>query len=90
MREIKASVYRVTEEFKINDEAICRVGDIILVNEDGYDGAWGDNLTQGWGFCPFYEYEKVETVDSKYITVDQYFEISREQKQLNPDKTLPF
>lgn len=53
-RKIYASLYRVTKEFDINDETTCHIGDIILVNEDGLDGAWGDNLTQtNLNFCPF-------------------------------------
>ena len=87
--EIRASIYQVTKEFSINSESICRVGDIILVNEDGYDGAWGDNLTQGFGFCPFCEYESVKTIDNKDMDIDEYFAISRGQKSLAEDNTFP-
>lgn len=90
-RKIYASLYRVTKEFDINDETTCHIGDIILVNEDGLDGAWGDNLTQtNQSFCPFINYDEVEVIERKYITINQYFSLSRHEKQLNPDNTFPF
>lgn len=73
---MKIDVYRVTKSIEVNSTAINQVGDILIVDEDGYDGANVDNLTQGWGFKCFGSYDSVKSLGYVTMTWDEYMALA--------------
>jgi hypothetical protein len=84
MRNINLDIYIVTKPITVNNQAICQIGDILIVDEGAYDCASGYNLTQGWGFQPFFNYESVKEVDKTQLSLTQYINLiygTREEQQ---------
>jgi hypothetical protein len=83
MRNVDVTIFKVTKAFNINKDAICNVNDIIMVDEEAYDGASAMNLTQGWGFCPFFEYSNVAKLgELKDLTWSLYMAYYTRKKPL--------
>jgi hypothetical protein len=71
-RLIYLDIYRVIKPIEVNSTAINQIGDIITIDEDGYDGANVDNLTQGWGFKCFGSYDSITLITKKTMTWNEY------------------
>ena len=81
MRNVKVDIYRVIKPIEVNSTAINQIGDILVIDEDGYDGANVDNLTQGWGFKCFGSYESVKALGSESMTWNEYMALCHGDKQ---------
>lgn len=81
-------LYKVKTQFNINDSAICRIGDLIIVDESAYDGASAHNISQDWGFQPFCEYEKCDKLTSFTLTWDEYMDLIH--KAIYPQVLYPY
>jgi len=75
-RNVYLDVYRVIKPIEVNSTAICQVGDILTVDEDGYDGANVDDLTQGWGFKCMADYDCVQLITKRTLTWDEYMALT--------------
>ena len=83
MRNVNVDIYEVVKPITINTDAICKVGDILMIDESAYDGASVMNLTQGWGFQCFGQYESVKLLAKKTYSWNEYMRIYRGEQKLN-------
>jgi len=81
-QKIDVDIYKVIKPIKINETAICQIGDLLMIDESAYDGASVSNLTQKWGFQCFGDYESVQLITKKTLTWDEYIAIYHGKKEL--------
>jgi len=82
MRNVDVDIYEVVKPITINDNAICKVGDILMIDESAYDGASVMNLTQKWGFQCFGDYESVKLLAKQSYSWTEYMRIYRGEQEL--------
>jgi hypothetical protein len=82
VRNLTVEIYRVIKTITVNSQAVCQIGDILMVDESAYDGASVMNLTQGWGFCPMSQYENVVQVDRKDYSWNEYMSLYHGNKEV--------